>query len=636
MALITLQQVSLAYGHVPLLDAVDFALEAGERVALIGRNGTGKSSMLKILVQHAVPDEGTVQRQNGVRIALVAQEPDFARAASVFEAVSQGLAHERALLAQYTELAAQSTASDAADVLHAQLDASDAWQWQTRVQSVINQLQLQADAALERLSGGQRKRLALARALVARPNVLVMDEPTNHLDIESITWLEEFLLGFNGSVVFVTHDRSFLDRVATRVIELDRGQLRSYPGNFSVYQARKTKELEDEPLANARFDKTLAQEEVWIRKGVEARRTRSVGRVQRLLEMRKERAHRRDQLGRVNPSIDAGAKSGKLVAELIEVSKSFPQADETLEVVNQFSAAIMRGDKVGLIGPNGAGKSTLLKLILGQLKPDHGTVRLGSNVQVAYFDQLRAQLDEEATVVDTISPGSEWIEIGSERKHVMSYLGDFLFSPARAKSPVKSLSGGERNRLLLARLFARPANVLVLDEPTNDLDIDTLELLEELLRDYSGTVFLVSHDRAFLDNVVTSTIAWEGAGQWREYVGGYQDWLAQSQRSAARVQPALGTAAKNSEASKLAERGATRAQKLSYKEQRELQALPAQIEALEAEQKLLTEKLYNPEFFKGAPEEIKQVTARVAAIDEELLQALEKWEMLEAKQAAKS
>jgi ATP-binding cassette subfamily F protein uup len=632
MALITFNQVCLAYGHVPLLDKVDFSLAQTERVALIGRNGTGKSSLLKILTHQVPPDDGVVQRQAGVEVALVPQEPDFADAASVFDAVAQGVAADRALLAEYTQLASGAQHHGRVDELHSMLDARGAWQWEGRVQSVITQLQLREDAVLARLSGGQRKRVALARALVAKPDVLVLDEPTNHLDIESIHWLEELLLDFAGSVLLVTHDRSFLDRVATRVIELDRGQLRSYPGNFSAYQTRKAKELEDEALAAARFDKFLAQEEIWIRKGVEARRTRSVGRVQRLLDMRKEHAQRREQAGRVNMNLDAGERSGKLVAELTHVSKQYSRDDGSkLEIVHDFSATILRGDKVGLIGPNGAGKSTLLKLILGELRPDAGTVRQGANLQVAYFDQLRAQLDEEKTVVDTISPGSEWIEIGSERKHVMSYLGDFLFAPARAKSPVKSLSGGERNRLLLARLFARPANVLVLDEPTNDLDIDTLELLEELLRDYSGTVFLVSHDRAFLDNVVTDTIAWEGPGQWREYVGGYQDWLRQRVRNPTQAQP--GEARPSV---KPAERAATRAQKLSYKEQRALDELPGKIATLEAEQVSLTQRMQDPAFYQEAAGEVARVTQRVAAIEEELLAALVQWEALEAKQAAKA
>jgi ABC transport system ATP-binding/permease protein len=627
MALINFNQISMAYGHVPLLDHVDFALEQGERVALIGRNGTGKSTFLKVLTQQVPPDDGTLQIQNGVDIASVPQEPDFGHASTVLEAVAQGVAHEQALLARYTELSAHEAHSKELDDIHAQLDARDGWQWQARVGSVISQLQLHARDALVQLSGGQRKRVALARALVTKPQVLALDEPTNHLDIESITWLEQLLLAFNGSVILITHDRSFLDRVATRIVELDRGQLRSYPGNFSAYQLRKAKELEDEVLANARFDKFLAQEEVWIRKGVEARRTRSVGRVQRLMEMRSERTQRRDATGRVNMQIDAGEKSGKLVAELIQVSKAYPRAEGGhLAIVQDFTATILRGDKVGLIGPNGAGKSTLLKLILGTLKPDQGTVRQGSNLQVAYFDQLRAQLDDEKSVIDTISPGSEWIEIGSERKHVMSYLGDFLFAPARAKSPVKSLSGGERNRLLLARLFARPANVLVLDEPTNDLDIDTLELLEELLRDYPGTVFLVSHDRTFLDNVVTDTIAWEGAGQWREYVGGYQDWLVQRARSQSATAPQppapVPAAARERNAT-------TRPQKLSYKEQRALEELPGKIEALEQEQHVLNAKLNDPEFFKNPKQEIEQATTRTAAIEEELLQLLEQWEELE-------
>jgi ATP-binding cassette subfamily F protein uup len=634
MALITFNQVSLAFGHVPLLDRVDFALEAGERVALIGRNGTGKSSMLKVLTGQALPDEGAVQRQTGVQHAFVPQEPDFGPAASVFDAVAQGVAQERALLMEYTDLATSGEHSARVDELHGLLDARSAWQWENRVISVISELQLNADALLTSLSGGQRKRVALARALVAAPDVLVLDEPTNHLDIESITWLEDLLLGFAGSVMLVTHDRSFLDRVATRIIELDRGSLRSYPGNFAAYQTRKAKELEDEALANARFDKLLAQEEIWIRKGVEARRTRSVGRAQRLFDMRSERAQRRNQSGRVNMNVDSGERSGKLVAELLDVSKSYVRDDGSLlPIVQDFSATLMRGDKIGLIGPNGAGKSTLLKLILGEIKPDRGSVRQGSNLQIAYFDQLRAQLNEEKTVVDTISPGSEWIEIGQQRKHVMSYLGDFLFAPARAQSPVKSLSGGERNRLLLARLFARPANVLVLDEPTNDLDIDALELLEELLRDYAGTVFLVSHDRAFLDNVVTQTIVCEGSAQWREYVGGYEDWLVQRARSQSLL-PAAST--KPAPVAKPSGAASQRVVKLSYKEQRELDELPARIEQLEAEQKQLAGKLEDATFYQGDPAGIKQVTDRAAAIETELLALLARWEALESKQTAKA
>jgi ATP-binding cassette subfamily F protein uup len=470
--------------------------------------------------------------------------------------------------------------------------------------------------------------VALARALVAQPDVLLLDEPTNHLDLDAIAWLEELLRAFRGSVVLITHDRAFLDGVVTRIVELDRGVLRSYPGNFSAYETLKAQQLADEALANARADKLLAQEEVWIRKGVEARRTRSVARIARLERLREQRALRRDALGRVRLDVDAGERSGKLVAELQHVSKAYGGRP----IVRDFSATILRGDKIGLIGPNGAGKTTLLKLILGEIAPDAGTVRLGTKLQVAYFDQMREALDLERSLADTISPGSEWIEIGNARKHVMSYLGDFLFAPERANSPVKSLSGGERNRLLLARLFARPANVMVLDEPTNDLDIDTLELLEELLQDYDGTVFLVSHDRRFLDNVVTSTLAWEGdeaSGQWREYEGGYEDWKRQSERSRAlrAVLPVASPAA--------APKGAPApapvskpSRKLSYKEQRELDELPARIEALEAEQKELGELLASSALYTEAPQRVVEVQARYDQIEGLLMEALERWETL--------
>jgi ATP-binding cassette subfamily F protein uup len=494
---------------------------------------------------------------------------------------------------------------------------------------------------VDTLSGGTKKRVALAQALVAAPDVLLLDEPTNHLDLDAIAWLQDLLREFRGAVFLITHDRAFLDAVVTRIVELDRGTLRSYPGSFSAYERTKAEELHAESLANARADKLLAQEEVWIRKGVEARRTRSVGRVARLEKLREVRAARRDAVGRVRLEVDTGAAGGKIVAELEGVAKSF--GDKA--IVRDFSATILRGDKVGLIGPNGAGKTTLLRLILGQLAPDAGRVRTGTGLQVAYFDQMREALNPEATLADTISPGSEWIEIGSSRKHVMSYLGDFLFAPERANSPVRSLSGGERNRLLLARLFARPANVLVLDEPTNDLDIDTLELLEELLQDYPGTVFLVSHDRRFLDNVVTSTIVSEGDARWREYEGSVEDWLQQSQRAAALAQKAQraekaerAAPAPAPTATAPATGGATPAtsaaptrRKLSYKEQRELDELPARIEALEAEQATLGALLSGTELYVKEPQRIAEVQARFSAIEEELMGLLERWETLGAR-----
>lgn len=515
MALFSITDAQLAFGHVALLDHTDFSLEASERVGLIGRNGTGKSSLLKIVAGTTSPDDGLIARQSGVTSAYVPQEPEFDPEQTVAEAVAMGVPHAAGLLAEYEALITSMGDSHDEDALHrlqalqSQLEAADAWQLRTRVETTIAQLGLQPGARIGSLSGGLTKRVALAQALVGAPDILLLDEPTNHLDYDSIRWLEDLLLAFRGSVLFITHDRAFLDRVATRIIELDRGKLRSYPGNFTAYQTRKAQELEAEALENARFDKLLAQEEVWIRKGVEARRTRSVGRVARLEQMRVERQARRDVQGNVKLEVSQGDRSGKIVAELIDVTKRY--GDKT--VVDNFTATIMRGDKVGILGANGVGKTTLLKLILGELAPDSGTVRNGTNLQVAYFDQMRAQLDLNRSLADTISPGSDWIEVNGQRKHVMSYLGDFLFPPERARSPVASLSGGERNRLLLARLFARPANVLVLDEPTNDLDIDTLELLEELLQEYSGTVFLVSHDRAFVDNVVTSVIAAEGEGR---------------------------------------------------------------------------------------------------------------------------
>ena len=523
MALITLLDAQLAFGHVALLDHATFSLETGERVGLIGRNGAGKSSLLKILGGLAHPDDGARHLQQGVRIAYVAQEPTLDPAATVFEATSEGLAEVITLRDQYL------SGADGVDLdaLQTQIEAYDAWNWEQRVEETLQRLHLDPQARIANLSGGTRKRVALAQALVTRPDVLLLDEPTNHLDLDSIEWLEELLVDFSGSIVTITHDRVFLDRVATRIVELDRGQLRSYPGNFAQYQLQKQEQLAQEDTIAAKADKLLAQEEIWIRKGVEARRTRSQSRIGRLEALRASRAARRDTLGSVKMDLASGAPSGKIVAELEGVSKTFGAKT----IVRNFSGTILRGDKVGLIGPNGAGKTTLLKLILGELQADNGRVRQGANLQVAYFDQMRHAIDLDATLEDFISPGSEWIEIGKQRKHVKSYLSDFLFSPARAHSPVRSLSGGERNRLLLARLFARPANVLVLDEPTNDLDIETLDLLEDLLQTYEGTVFLVSHDRAFLDNVVTSTIAFEGDGLWREYEGSVQDWLIQSRRS---------------------------------------------------------------------------------------------------------
>ncbi len=629
MALITLQDAQLAFGHVALLDHTDFALEAQERVGLIGRNGTGKSSLLKILASLEKADDGTLQVQTGLRIAYVPQEPVLDLQSSVFEAASVGLADARAARDLYL------SGADGLDLdaLQNRIEALDAWNWEQRVEETLHRLHLDGAVRVGELSGGNKKRVALAQALVSRPDVLLLDEPTNHLDLDSITWLEDLLLEYKGSVVTISHDRAFLDRVATRMVELDRGRLLSYPGNFAQYQLLKEEQMAQEAVINARADKLLAQEEVWIRKGVEARRTRAQGRITRLERLREQRAQRRDAVGSVKLEVASGNASGKIVAELEKVTQTFATADGGQRtVIRDFSATILRGDKIGLIGPNGAGKTTLLKIILGELIPTSGTVRQGSKISVAYFDQMRDQLDLDATLEDFISPGSEWIEIGNKRTHVKSYLSDFLFSPARANAPVRTLSGGERNRLLLARLFARPANVLVLDEPTNDLDIDTLELLEDLLQQYEGTVFLVSHDRRFLDNVVTSTLVFEGEGRWREYVGDVQDWLTQSARSAAlqreREAPTPPPAAPAAKPASSAPAPAPARKKLSYKEQREFDALPQVIAALEAEQAIIGKDLENGQLFHSDPARAAQLGARHAEVEGEWLQALERWEAL--------
>ena len=629
MAVISLSSAQLAFGHVALLDHAEFSLETSERVGLIGRNGTGKSSLLKVISGKFKLDDGLLVMQQGIKIAYVEQEPQFDPEMSVFNAVASGMGESQALLKEYDELTGQFGQGNDDELMErmhdiqVKLDAADAWSLPNKVETVLDRLNLTGDMLMKTLSGGMQKRVALARALVSAPDVLLLDEPTNHLDFTSILWLEGLLRDFKGSVLFITHDRSFLDNVSTRIIELDRGRLLSYPGNFTTYQTRKAEQLENEEVENAKFDKFLAQEEVWIRKGVKARRVRDEGRVRRLEALRLTRNARRDQQGQVKLEVGSSERSGKIVAELENVSKRF--GDRV--IIDNFSGTILRGDKVGLIGANGAGKTTLLKMILGELAPDTGSAKLGTKLQVAYFDQMRTQLNEEASLIETISPGSDWVEINGQRKHSMSYLNDFLFSPERARSPVKTLSGGERNRLLLARLFAKPANCLVLDEPTNDLDIDTLELLEELLEDYKGTVFLVSHDRTFLDNVVTQVIVAEGAGKWREFVGGYTDWE--------RVRTLPVASAPASKPAVKAEAAAPAAKKkLSYKEQRELDELPKLIAKLEDEQSVLAAELSHPDFYKKTPAEGKRLNARVAEIESELLNALEKWELIESRSKA--
>ena len=633
MPLLSVDNACLAYGHVDLLDRAEFQLDAGERVALIGRNGSGKSSLLKALAGQATLDDGTVWRQSGLKVAYVPQEADFPRDRDVFATIADGLGEAARLLVDYHDAmhaVAESASTEALarlDALQHEVDATDAWRLNQRVDEIIVRLALPGDALVSSLSGGGVKRVALARALVLEPDLLLLDEPTNHLDLDGIVWLESLIREFRGAVVVITHDRVFLDNIATRIIELDRGKLSSYPGKFGDYQRRKVEELEAEAKASARFDKVLAQEEVWIRKGVEARRTRNEGRVRRLEALRRDRAARRDRLGNVKLAVEKGEQSGQMVAELTDVTKRF--GDRV--VVRDFSTRIMRGDRVGLIGPNGAGKTTLLKLILGEIAPDSGTVRRGTRQTVAYFDQLRAQLDPELPLTEVISPGSDFVEIGGERKHVIGYLGDFLFAPQRARSPVKSLSGGERNRLLLARLFARPANVLVLDEPTNDLDIETLDLLEELLADYDGTLFLVSHDRAFLDNVVTQVIAAEGDGRWGEYAGGYADWQRVKQAAAEREAELTRAAAPKPVAPAAPKPAAAKGGKLSFNEKRELESLPDRIAALEAEQTALHARMADPALYQQAPQEVARIKGRLEELDTEIENALARWEALESR-----
>ena len=629
MALFVISDAQLAYGHVDLLANTSFSLEEVERVGLIGRNGAGKSSFLKIIAELEKPDSGLIQKQQGIKIAYVAQEPVFLSTDSVFDTVAKGLEDIRAAREEYEALSMQEwtdTVQHRMDQLYGLIDVNQGWAWEQKIEEVLHQLHLDGARLMSELSGGNKKRVALAQALVTQPDVLLLDEPTNHLDMDSIEWLEQLLIDMNRALVFITHDRAFLDRVATRIIELDRGIVRSYPGNFQAYLALKERQLMDESLANARADKLLAQEEAWIRQGVEARRTRSVSRIARLEHLREQRSERRELVGQVKLDINSGQKTGKIVAALENVSLAFGEK----QIVKDFTATILRGDKVGLLGPNGAGKSTLLKIILGVLAPSQGEVKQGSMIEIAYFDQLRESLDLEATLEDFISPGSEWVEIGGQRKHVKSYLNDFLFSPQRARSPIKTLSGGERNRLLLARLFAKPANVLVLDEPTNDLDIDTLDLLEEFLQDYKGTVFLVSHDRQFLDNVVTSMIAFEGDGKWREYEGGYEDWKIQNQRRLDLQKNSPTEEVKPAKVSKVKEESVSPKKSANKYQKVELDQMTTEIETLEKEQLNITQELSNASIYVDNPDKAKQLQERAVEIQKRLDVLMSKWEILMA------
>ena len=628
MPILQLKNVSLAFGDVALLDHVEFTIEPNERIALIGRNGAGKSSLLKILAGAAVADDGIISKSPGLNVAMVLQEPDFDASLTVFDAVASGLGEVSRDLIAYHEATHRATEGDE-DALHqmadlqSRLESNNGWQLNNRVSQALSRLSMDEDTLIGALSGGMKKRVALARALVANADLLLLDEPTNHLDIEGIAWLEEAVKSFAGSVLVVSHDRRFLENIATRIVELDRGQIVSYPGSFAEYQRRKAEALNAESLETARFDKLLKEEEVWIRKGVEARRTRNEGRVRRLEQLRRERLARRERVGKVNFSLDAGERSGKRVADLDDVSKAFGEKS----VIRSFTGVVQRGDRIGFIGPNGVGKSTMLKIILGDLEPDSGTVKRGTQLEIAYFDQFREALDDEAMLSDVISPGSEFVEVGGSRKHIISYLGDFLFPPQRARAKVKSLSGGERNRLLLARLFAKPANLLVLDEPTNDLDIETLELLENLLQDFPGTILLVSHDRTFLNNVATQVFAFEGNGLVREYAGGYDDWLMQ------RASPISQSEVKPKPDNTGSMRAGGRKSKLSFNEVRELETLPDKIAGLESEQTDIARRLGDPAMYAMASQEVKALSRRQAAIVEELDSAMSRWEALELRKA---
>ncbi|MBI2379264.1 MAG: ATP-binding cassette domain-containing protein [Gammaproteobacteria bacterium] len=631
MALLSLDQVSVAYGLKPLLDNVSFHLEPGERVCLVGRNGAGKSTMLSVIAGAVLPDSGEVRREGGVRLAVLDQQLPAKAEISVFDYVAGGLTGIGEALAEHHHLV-QQMAHDHGEALmkrlaqvQHQLDAGDGWRLEQIVNTTLSRLELPADKLMTELSGGWRRRVALARALVSEPQVLLLDEPTNHLDIETIAWLEDQLLAFNGALLFITHDRAFLKRLATRIVEIDRGNLTDWPGDYENYLVKKGEQLEVEAKHNALFDKVLAQEEVWIRKGIEARRTRNEGRVRALYKLRNERAERRNVQGKADFEIEEASRSGKRVAEFKQVSFSHGEKP----IVREFSAHIQRGDKIGLIGPNGSGKTTLLRLILGDLEPQEGEIRRGTNLEVAYYDQLRAQLDMEKTVADNAAEGKDFVEIGGQKRHIISYLQDFLFSPERIRTPVKALSGGECNRLLLAKLFLKPSNVLVMDEPTNDLDVETLELLEELLGEYSGTLLLVSHDRAFLDNVVTSSFVFEGGGRVQEYVGGYSDWLRQRKAPIApKAEPAKsGEAAKPAAAAQ-----PKRPAKLSYKDQRELDQLPALIERLETELGELQEQCNGPSFYQQPPAQTQPILNQLAAKQVELETAYGRWEALEAMQ----
>ncbi|WP_271273922.1 ATP-binding cassette domain-containing protein [Aliamphritea hakodatensis] len=628
MALIRLEKVSVAFGDKHLLDQVDFQLERGERVALVGLNGAGKSTLLKVIARHQATDDGELWQDGGAVIAELPQALPAADERKVRDVIAEGLGDAYQLVLRYHELAGQfdDAAMNEMTRLQHQIEEVDGWQLELRIEQILERLGLDGDVLMSSLSGGWRRRAALGAALVQSPDLLLLDEPTNHLDIETIEWLEKQLLEFKGGVLFISHDRSLVERLATRIIELDRGTLTSFPGSYQAYLDQKEKLLEEEARHNALFDKKLAEEEKWIRQGIKARRTRNEGRVRALKALRVERSERRNRQGKAKFNLEQADRSGKLVVEVSDVCQSFKGAP----VVKDFSVRMQRGDRIGLIGPNGVGKSTLLKILLGELTPDSGEVRQGSNLEVAYFDQLRGQLKPEQTIIDNISEGRESITINGKSRHIISYLGDFLFTPERARTPVKALSGGECNRVMLAKLFSQPANLLVLDEPTNDLDIETLELLEEILMDFSGTLLLVSHDRAFLDNVVTSTLVFEGNGHIQEYVGGYQDWLRQ-RPDPAKQQPVPQKTVEEAPA-EVAKPPAEKQKKLSYKLQRELDQLPEQLELAEAELARLHEVSSAGDFYSGDRDEVAKTLEALQQQEAEVERLMERWVELEAMQ----
>ncbi|MEN5208978.1 ATP-binding cassette domain-containing protein [Stenotrophomonas terrae] len=629
MPLITLQNVDYSVGGPLLLEKAELSIETGERIALIGRNGAGKSTLMKLMAGELKPDDGEVRVQQGVRVTRLEQEVPHGAAGSVFDVVADGLGELGHWLAEFHRLShAEVFDGEAMGNVQAKIDAADGWGLDQRVEETLTKLDLDGDAEFGRLSGGMKRRVLLARALVAGPDVLLLDEPTNHLDIEAIDWLETFLKGWNGCVVFVTHDRRFLRALATRIVEIDRGQVTSWPGDWENYERRREERLNAQAQENARFDKLLAQEEVWIRQGIKARRTRDEGRVRRLKAMRNERVQRRELSGNVKLEASGAENSGKKVIDIKNINFAFGER----VMIKDFETVILRGDRIGLIGPNGSGKTTLLKLLLGELQPDSGEVRQGTNLQIAYFDQYRATLREDWSAIENVAEGADFIDINGKRKHVHAYLQDFLFTPERARAPITRLSGGERNRLLLAKLFAQPSNLLVMDEPTNDLDVETLELLEELLGDYTGTLLLVSHDRDFLDNVVTSTLVLEGEGKVGDYIGGYSDSLRQRPaptQTAMAVAKASATAAPAAApAAPVAEAAPKR--KLSFKDARELEQLPAKIEQLELDVEGLTAAMNDPSFYTRTSAEVTAHTQKLTKVQAELDAAYARWQELDA------